>query len=64
MVQDTAKDKCTAASKRLQISRVKNICRVFELSRVAFRLVPPYGGLLVIIGMQCMMSLNAKPKSC
>ena len=33
--------------RRFQISRVKNIGRVFELSVVAFRLIPSYGGLLV-----------------
>ena len=33
--------------RRPQISRVKNIGRAFELSGVAFRLVPPYGGLCV-----------------
>ena len=31
----------------LQISRAKNIVNVFELSSVAFRLAPPYGGFLV-----------------
>ena len=35
MVRDTAKDKCTAASK--------------ASSNFAFRLVPPYGGLLVLV---------------
>ena len=34
--------------RRLQISRVKNIGGVFELSGVAFRLVPSYGGILVL----------------
>ena len=33
--------------RRRQISRVKNIDSVFQLSGVAFRLAPPYGGLLV-----------------
>ena len=33
--------------RRLQISQVKNIGNVFELSSVAFRLAPAYGGLLV-----------------
>ena len=33
--------------RRLQISRVKNIGNVFELSGVAFCPAPPYGGLLV-----------------
>ena len=33
---------------RLQISRVKNIYNVFELSGVAFLLAPHYGGLLVL----------------
>ena len=33
-------------SGRLQIYRVKNIGSVVELSGVAFRLVPPDGGLL------------------
>ena len=32
---------------RLQISRVKTIARVFDLSGVAFRLIPSYCGLLV-----------------
>ena len=32
---------------RLQISHVKNIGNVFELSSVAFRLAPPYDGLLL-----------------
>ena len=31
---------------RLQISRMKNIWSVVELSGVAIRLAPPYGGLL------------------
>ena len=31
---------------RFQISRVKNIGNVLELSDVAFRIAPPYGGLL------------------
>ena len=48
MVRDTAKDKCVLQrQRRLQISRVKNISRVFELSGVVFRLVPLYDGLLV-----------------
>ena len=34
--------------RRLQISGVKNIGNVLEQSGVAFRLAPPYGGLLVI----------------
>ena len=34
---------------RLQISRVKNIGNVFKLSGVEFRLVPPYGGILVFL---------------
>ena len=48
--------------KRLQISRVENIGRVFELSGVAFRLVPPYGMLLVIntIGLSCTVWHNAQ----
>ena len=33
--------------RRLRISRVKNIGSVLELSGVAFRILPPYGGLLV-----------------
>ena len=33
--------------RRLQISRVKNIGNVFELSGEAFRLAPLYGGFLV-----------------
>ena len=33
---------------RLQISRVKNIDRVFELNGVAFRLDPPFGWFLVL----------------
>ena len=49
MVRDTAKDKCTATKRRLQISPVRNVGRVFELSGVVFRLIPPYGGLLVTI---------------
>ena len=35
--------------RRPQISQVKNIDSVFELSSVAFRLAPRYGGLLVNI---------------
>ena len=35
--------------KRLQISRMKNIGSVFELSGVAFCLAPLHGGLLVQI---------------
>ena len=33
--------------RHLQISRVKNISNVFELTGVAFRLAPHYDGLLV-----------------
>ena len=33
--------------RRVQISRLKNIGGVFELSGMAFRLAPAYGGLLV-----------------
>ena len=33
--------------RRLQITRVKNIGNILEQSGVAFRLAPPYGGLLV-----------------
>ena len=33
--------------RRLHISKVENIGNVFELSGVAFRLAPPYGGLIV-----------------
>ena len=33
--------------RRLQISRVKNIANIFELSGVTFRLASPYDGLLV-----------------
>ena len=32
----------------IQISQLKNIPNVFKLSGVAFRLAPPYGGLVVI----------------
>ena len=35
--------------RRLQISGVKNIGSVSKLSGVAFRLAPPYGGLLVSV---------------
>ena len=35
--------------RRRQISRVNNIGNVFELIGVAFRLAPPYGGILVIL---------------
>ena len=42
--------------RRLQFSRVNNIDNVFEQSCVAFRLAPPYGGLLV--------QHNTKRKSC
>ena len=38
--------------RRLLISRVKNIGIVLEQSGVAFRLAPPYGGLLVGLFMQ------------
>ena len=31
----------------VQISRVRNIGNVFELSGVAFRIAPPYGGFLL-----------------
>ena len=34
--------------RHLQISRVKNIDSVVELSGVAFRLAPSYGGLLIV----------------
>ena len=34
--------------RRLEIYRVKNIGSVFGLSGVAFRLAPPYDGLLAI----------------
>ena len=40
--------KSNAVSRRVQIFRVKNIGEVFELNGVAFRLAPPYGGLLAI----------------
>ena len=42
--------------RRLQISRVKNVGKVFELSGV-FRLDPPYGGLLV--GIELLNHTNA-----
>ena len=42
--------------RRRQISRVKNIDSVVELSGVAFRLAPPYGRLLV------RSSINAAQK--
>ena len=38
---------CNGVSRRRQISRVKDIGSVFKSSGAAFRLVPPYGGLLV-----------------
>ena len=47
IVRDRQKISVLQRHRRLQISRVKNIGRVFESSGVAFRLVPPYGGLLV-----------------
>ena len=40
---------------RLQISRVKNVGNVFELSDVAFRLAPPYGGLLIL--QYCVLAI-------
>ena len=43
----TSNSKPWVGQRRLQISRVKNISTVFELSGVAFCLVLPYGGLLV-----------------
>ena len=47
-VRDTAKDKCTAANKGVfKFLEVNNIGSVFELSSMAFRVVPPYGRLLV-----------------
>ena len=38
--------------RRLEISRMKDIDSVFELSGVAFRPVPPYSGLLVSLLLQ------------
>ena len=50
---------------RLQIYRVKNIGRVFELSGVAFRPVPPYGWLLVELfsGLQNRCRPLARPSA-
>ena len=47
--------------RRLQIYRVKNIGRVFELSGVAFRLVSPYGRLLVEYITLLSMSTVGRP---
>ena len=58
IVRDTAKIIVLQRQRHLTIYRVRNIGRVFELSGVAFRLVPPYGGLLVII--VCYMVSNAR----
>ena len=49
MVRDTAKDKSTAGSKASSSFSSEDVGRVFELSGVAFHLVPPYSGLLVIL---------------
>ena len=35
------------SQRRLKISHVKNVSNFFKLRAVAFRLAPPYGGLLV-----------------
>ena len=45
--------------RRLQVFRVKNIGRVFELRGVAFRRVPPYGGRLLYFIRQ-----NAAESAC
>ena len=51
MVRARQKISVLEGQRRLQIYRVKNIGRVSELSGVAFRLVPPYGELLVVNDM-------------
>ena len=49
MVRDMAKKiSVLQRQRRLQIYRVKNIGKVFELSGLTIRLVPRYGGLLVV----------------
>ena len=47
MVRDAAKDKYNAAFKASSNFSSEEYRSVYELSGVAFRLVPPYGGLLV-----------------
>ena len=47
MVRDTAKDKCNAASKVSSNFLSEEYRQSFQINRRAFRLVPPYGGLLV-----------------
>ena len=49
MVRYTAKDKCTAASKAYSDFSSEEYRQSFRIKRRAFRLVPPNGGLLVII---------------
>ena len=47
MVRNTTKDKCTAASKASSYFSSEEYRQSVRIKRVAFRLVPPYGGLLV-----------------
>ena len=53
MVRDTAIDKCTVALKASS-----NFSTVFELSGVAFRIVPPYGGLLVLDCIEAVLCVT------
>ena len=51
MVQDTAKDKCTAAPKAYSNFSSEEYRQSFRIKRRTFRLVPPNGGLLVEIAV-------------
>ena len=49
--------------RHVQISRVRNIDSVFDLTGVAFRLVPPYGGLRVSFDASAPMQIERRSRA-